>query len=44
MVFNKPDIDAFRARLKSGGFYAQWRKTYGDVAWKALEQYTGALV
>jgi TRAP-type transport system periplasmic protein len=43
MVFNKPDIDAFRAKLKSGGFYDQWRKTYGEQAWKTLEQYTGSL-
>jgi TRAP-type transport system periplasmic protein len=41
--FNTPDPDQFRAILQSGGFYGQWRKTFGDDAWEVLESYTGRL-
>lgn len=43
MVFNTPDPAPFRATLKAAGFYAQWRKTFGDEAWKMLESYVGRL-
>ncbi|MES2264855.1 MAG: TRAP transporter substrate-binding protein [Pseudomonadota bacterium] len=43
MSFNRPDPDAFRAELRKAGFYAEWRKKYGDAAWSLLEQYTGKL-
>ena len=43
MIFNTPDLASFRAALKTAGFYAQWQKTYGDDAWKVLEQYSGKL-
>jgi len=43
MIFNTPDLGSFRAALKTAGFYAQWQKTYGDDAWKVLEQYSGSL-
>lgn len=33
----------FREALRKGGFYAEWRKTYGDEAWLALEAAAGKL-
>jgi TRAP-type transport system periplasmic protein len=43
MTFNTPDPAPFRAILKSGGFYSQWRKTFGEEAWDILESYVGRL-
>lgn len=43
MVFNTPDTGPFRAKLKQAGFYEQWRKTFGDEPWNALESYVGRL-
>lgn len=43
MVFNIPDVAAFRSKLKDAGFYDDWKKTYGDEAWGLLEKYTGPL-
>jgi len=43
MVFNTTDPAPFRAMLSKSGFYAQWRKKYGDEAWAILEKSTGKL-
>lgn len=43
MVFNMTDPAPFRAMLSKSGFYAEWRKKYGDEAWAMLEKYTGKL-
>ena len=43
MKFNQPDAAAFRAKLQSAGFYADWKKKYGDEAWAILEKATGSL-
>ncbi len=43
MVFNQPAPDAFREKLRSAGFYAEWKGKYGDEAWATLEKYTGKL-
>jgi len=43
MVFNKPDPESFRAKLKAGGFYAEWKGKYGNEAWALLEKATGGL-
>lgn len=43
MVFNTPDPVPFRARLQEAGFYAQWKKNFGDEAWGVLESYVGHL-
>ncbi|HEX8885963.1 MAG TPA: TRAP transporter substrate-binding protein [Noviherbaspirillum sp.] len=43
MVFNTTDPAPFRAMLSKSGFYAEWRKKYGDEAWAMLEKYTGKL-
>ena len=43
MVFNTPDPAPFRAMLSKSGFYAEWRKKYGEEAWAMLEKYTAKL-
>jgi TRAP-type transport system periplasmic protein len=43
MVFNQPNGQAFRTALVKAGFYAEWKKTYGDEAWGMLEKYCGKL-
>ena len=43
MKFNTVDIKPFRDKLRTGGFYADWQKRFGDEAWKTLEKYTGQL-
>ncbi|MEM5431206.1 TRAP transporter substrate-binding protein [Cupriavidus oxalaticus] len=44
ITFNRPDPAPFRKLLRDAGFYAEWRKKFGDEAWGALEKYTGPLV
>jgi tripartite ATP-independent transporter DctP family solute receptor len=41
--FNRPDPAPFRAALRRAGFYAAWRRKYGEAAWALLERYTGPL-
>jgi tripartite ATP-independent transporter DctP family solute receptor len=43
LQFNQPDTKAFLDVLQTSGFYAGWRKKYGEEAWTALEKYTGKL-
>ncbi|MDR3100988.1 MAG: TRAP transporter substrate-binding protein [Paraburkholderia sp.] len=43
LIFNKVDQQAFRAALQQKGFYADWKKKYGDGAWALLEKYSGKL-
>lgn len=43
LVFNTPDSAPFRDKLKSSGFYEQWRGKFGEEAWALLEKYTGKL-
>ena len=43
MVFNKPDPAPFRDKLRSAGFYTEWKGKYGDEAWATLEKFTGNL-
>ena len=43
MLFNDAPADAFRDKLRSAGFYADWHKKFGDEAWTQLEKYTGKL-
>src|SRR5690606_12249578 len=38
MVYNEPKADAFRDALRKAGFYAEWKKKYGDDAWAILEK------
>src|SRR6201994_2378913 len=43
LLFVEVDKPAFRQALKSTGFYAEWKKKYGDQAWGILEAEVGSL-
>jgi tripartite ATP-independent transporter DctP family solute receptor len=43
MLFNTTDPAPFRAMLSKSGFYAEWRRKYGEEAWAMLEKFTGKL-
>jgi tripartite ATP-independent transporter DctP family solute receptor len=42
MTFNEPQSAAFREALRKAGFYAEWKKKYGDEAWAILEKAVGS--
>ena len=43
LVFNQPNVAPFREKLRSAGFYAEWKGKYGDEAWALLEKSVGKL-
>ena len=43
MKFNTVDAAPFREKLRSAGFYTEWRGKYGEDAWKLLEKAVGTL-
>ena len=43
LEFVEVDKPAFREALKTAGFYAEWKKKYGDEAWAILEAEVGSL-
>ncbi|MBA2674292.1 TRAP transporter substrate-binding protein [Ramlibacter sp.] len=43
MVFNQPDPESFRKRIRQAGFYTDWKARFGDKAWALLERSTGGL-
>ncbi len=43
MAFNKPATESFRKALQQAGFYAEWKKKFGDEAWAKLEGAVGKL-
>jgi tripartite ATP-independent transporter DctP family solute receptor len=43
MKFNTTDPASFRDKLKSAGFYSEWKGKFGDEAWALLEASVGAL-
>jgi TRAP-type transport system periplasmic protein len=43
LVFNQPDLAPFRDKLRAAGFYAEWKKKYGEEAWAILEKSVGQL-
>jgi tripartite ATP-independent transporter DctP family solute receptor len=43
LVFNQPEIAPFREKLRSAGFYSEWKGRYGDEAWALLEKSVGKL-
>jgi tripartite ATP-independent transporter DctP family solute receptor len=43
MAFNRPEPAPFRDKLRSAGFYTEWKGKYGDEAWGLLEQSVGKL-
>lgn len=42
MQINTPDPASFRDKLKSAGFYGEWKGKFGDEAWAILEKAVGA--
>jgi TRAP-type transport system periplasmic protein len=43
LIFNQPVVGPFRDKLRSAGFYAEWKGKYGDQAWELLEKSVGKL-
>lgn len=43
LTFNQPEVTAFRDKLRSAGFYAEWKGKYGEQAWALLEKSVGKL-
>jgi len=43
LVFNQPNTAPFRDKLRSAGFYAEWKGKYGEQAWDLLEKAVGKL-
>jgi TRAP-type transport system periplasmic protein len=43
LVFNQPNAAPFREKLRSAGFYSEWKGKYGDEAWALLEKSVGKL-
>jgi tripartite ATP-independent transporter DctP family solute receptor len=43
LAFNQPATAPFRDKLKSAGFYAEWKGKYGEEAWALLEKAVGKL-
>ena len=43
MAFNSAEPASFREKLRSSGYYANWRKEFGDDAWAMLEKTAGKL-
>jgi TRAP-type transport system periplasmic protein len=43
LVFNQPEVTPFREKLKSAGFYAEWKGKFGEQAWSLLEKSVGKL-
>lgn len=43
LVFNRPDPSPFRDKLRTAGFYTEWKGKYGDEAWSLLEKSVGKL-
>jgi TRAP-type transport system periplasmic protein len=43
LSFNDVDKRPFQEALRSAGFYAEWKRKFGDEAWAILEKYAGGL-
>ncbi|GAC1534824.1 MAG: TRAP transporter substrate-binding protein [Candidatus Velthaea sp.] len=43
LVFNSPDREPFRNKLREAGFYSDWKTKFGERAWSTLERYTGKM-
>jgi tripartite ATP-independent transporter DctP family solute receptor len=43
LAFNRTNPDSFRAKLRDGGFYSEWKGRFGDEAWGLLEGAVGKL-
>jgi TRAP-type transport system periplasmic protein len=43
LTFNQLDVTPFREKLRSSGFYSEWKAKYGEEAWALLEKSVGKL-
>jgi TRAP-type transport system periplasmic protein len=43
LKFNEPNVAPFRDALRKTSFYQEWRKSFGEEAWAALEKSAGSL-
>jgi TRAP-type transport system periplasmic protein len=43
MIFHTPRTDPFRDKLRSAGYYAEWKAKFGAEAWAILERSVGKL-
>jgi tripartite ATP-independent transporter DctP family solute receptor len=43
MAFNAPRTELFREKLRSAGYYNEWKAKFGDEAWAILERAVGKL-
>jgi tripartite ATP-independent transporter DctP family solute receptor len=43
LMFNQPDLAPFRDKLRSAGFYSEWKGKYGEEGWSILEKSVGKL-
>jgi len=43
LVFNQPNPDSFRSKLREAGFYGEWKGRFGEEAWGLLESAVGRL-
>jgi tripartite ATP-independent transporter DctP family solute receptor len=43
VTFTKPNLDTFRDKLRTAGFYQEWRGKIGTEAWTLLEKHVGKL-
>jgi len=43
LVFNQPTVAPFREKLRTAGFYSEWKGKYGEQAWELLEKAVGKL-
>jgi tripartite ATP-independent transporter DctP family solute receptor len=43
LTFNQPNVAPFRDKLRSAGFYSEWKGKYGEQAWALLEKSVGKL-
>jgi tripartite ATP-independent transporter DctP family solute receptor len=43
VTFTKPDLSSFRDKLRTAGFYKEWREKVGADGWALLEKHVGKL-
>jgi tripartite ATP-independent transporter DctP family solute receptor len=43
LTFQNPDLESFKAQLKSAGYYTSMKAKYDPATWALLEKYTGKL-
>jgi tripartite ATP-independent transporter DctP family solute receptor len=43
LIFNQPNVPAFRDKLRSAGFYTEWKGKFGEQGWAILESAVGRL-